>query len=192
MGLLGEEGNYEHEAASPIHVCVSGGCEFVANAMGLARTRRRPRHGNRPAGSCCAARRRHHQGRRYQRGDPRDHQQRGFLLGSRVGTRKLCCRCSGIRLCACGREECEPGFSDMDAALSKDFRVSEAKYFQLRVESYNALNHQSLGLPNTNWCLPPNADGSVDAVHQAGCQFGWISGVQRDPRAFEFSLKFVF
>jgi hypothetical protein len=85
-----------------------------------------------------------------------------------------------------------PGFSDMDAALAKDFKLSEAKYFQLRVESYNALNHQSLGLPNTNWCLPPNPGGSVDAVHQAGCQFGWISGVQRDPRAFEFSLKFVF
>ena len=85
-----------------------------------------------------------------------------------------------------------PGFWDMDAALFKNFKIKESSYFQLRVESYNALNHQSLGLPNTNWCLPPNADGSVDAVHQAGCQFGWIGGVQRDPRAFEFSLKFVF
>lgn len=80
----------------------------------------------------------------------------------------------------------------MDAALTKDFRISEAKYFQFRAESYNTLNHQSLGLPNTNWCLPPNADGSTDAVHQFGCSFGWISSVQRDPRAFEFSLKFVF
>jgi hypothetical protein len=85
-----------------------------------------------------------------------------------------------------------PGFWDVDAALLKDFHISEGKYFELRVESYNVLNHQSLGLPNTNWCLPPNADGSVDAVHQFGCQFGWIGGVQRDPRAFEFSAKFVF
>src|SRR5438874_921732 len=91
-----------------------------------------------------------------------------------------------------------PGFWDVDMAVTKDFRISEAKYFQLRVESYNALNHQSLGLPSyapfstPNWCLPPNPDGSVDAVHQFGCQFGRITAVQRDPRAFQFAVKFFF
>jgi len=68
----------------------------------------------------------------------------------------------------------------MDMALSKDFRVSEAKHIQFRAKAYNALNHQSLGLPssahlNSN---PPNPDGSVDAVHQFGCQFGRITSVQ--------------
>jgi hypothetical protein len=85
-----------------------------------------------------------------------------------------------------------PGFWDMDLALSKDFRISEVKYIQIRGESFNALNHQSLGLPNTGWCLPPNPDGSVDAVHQFGCAFGYIDSVQRDPRSFQFALKFVF
>ena len=85
-----------------------------------------------------------------------------------------------------------PSFWDMDAAFTKDFKISEARYFQFRAEAYNALNHQSLGIPNTGWCLPPNPDGSTDAVHQFGCQFGWIGTVQRDPRAFEFGLKFVF
>jgi hypothetical protein len=85
-----------------------------------------------------------------------------------------------------------PGFWDVDMAMTKDFKISEAKYFQFRAEAYNALNHQSLGLPNTSWCLPPNPDGSVDAVHRLGCQFGRITAVQRDPRAFEFALKFFF
>ena len=56
---------------------------------------------------------------------------------------------------------------------------------------YNALNHQNLGLPNTNWCLPPNPDGSFDGiVRQFGCQFGKITNVQTDPRAMQFGAKF--
>ncbi len=85
-----------------------------------------------------------------------------------------------------------PGFWNIDLGLLKDFRISESKYFELRWEVYNALNHQNLGLPNTGWCLPPNADGSTDVVHQFGCQFGRITSVQTDPRNMQFGLKFVF
>ena len=85
-----------------------------------------------------------------------------------------------------------PGFWNMDLALSKDFPITESKLVQFRLEMYNALNHQNLGLPNTGWCLPPNPDGSTDVVHQFGCQFGRINAVQTDPRALEFVLKFVF
>lgn len=83
-----------------------------------------------------------------------------------------------------------PGFWNVDMTLAKDFHLSEAKYFQLRWEVLNAFNHQNLGLPDTNWCLPPNSDGSVDAIHQFGCQFGRITNVQTDPRAMQFGLKF--
>jgi len=83
-----------------------------------------------------------------------------------------------------------PGFWNADFTLAKDFHVTESKYFQFKWEIYNALNHQNLGVPNSNWCLPPNPDGSVDAVHVFGCQFGKITNVQTDPRAMEFGMKF--
>lgn len=85
-----------------------------------------------------------------------------------------------------------PGFWNIDLGLLKDFKISESKYFEFRWEVYNALNHQNLGLPNTGWCLPPKPDGSTDVIHQFGCQFGRITGVQTDPRNLQFALKFVF
>ena len=85
-----------------------------------------------------------------------------------------------------------PGFWNVDSSLSKQFHITEQKYFEFRWEMFNALNHQNLGLPSTSFCLPPNADGSVDRVHQAGCQFGRITDIQTDPRAMEFVLKFFF
>lgn len=85
-----------------------------------------------------------------------------------------------------------PGFWNVDMSLSKDFHITEAKYFTFRWDVFNALNHQNLGIPNTQWCLGPNPDGSTDAVHQFGCQFGKITNVQTDPRAMQFGLKFIF
>jgi hypothetical protein len=85
-----------------------------------------------------------------------------------------------------------PGFWNTDMSLTKDFHFTEQRYVTFRWEVYNALNHQNLGIPNTQWCLPPNADGSTDLVHQFGCQFGKITNVQTDPRAMQFMLKFTF
>ena len=83
-----------------------------------------------------------------------------------------------------------PGFWNLDASLGKDFHITESKYFQFRWDVFNVLNHQNLGRPNNVFCLPPSPDGTVDLVHQAGCQFGRITNVQTDPRAMEFGLKF--
>jgi hypothetical protein len=83
-----------------------------------------------------------------------------------------------------------PGFWNLDSSLMKDFHLTEARYVEFRWEVFNALNHQNLGLPNTTFCLPPNPDGSTDLVHQAGCTFGRITGVQTDPRNMTFALKF--
>jgi hypothetical protein len=83
-----------------------------------------------------------------------------------------------------------PGFWNLDSSLMKDFHLTEARYVEFQWEVFNALNHQNLGLPNTTFCLPPNPDGSTDLVHEAGCTFGKITGVQTDPRNMTFALKF--
>jgi hypothetical protein len=82
-----------------------------------------------------------------------------------------------------------PGFWNLDSSLMKEFHLTEARYVEFRWEVFNALNHQNLGIPNTTFCLPPNPDGSTDLVHQAGCTFGRITGVQNDPRNMTFALK---
>jgi hypothetical protein len=84
-----------------------------------------------------------------------------------------------------------PGFWNADLSLGKDFRLSEAKYFTFRWDVFNAFNHQNLGVPDSHWCLSPFADGSTDKTHTFGCTFGQITNVQTDPRAMQFSLRFV-
>jgi hypothetical protein len=83
-----------------------------------------------------------------------------------------------------------PGYWNLDSSLMKDFHLTEQRYVEFQWEVFNTLNHQNLGLPNTTFCLPPNSDGSTDLVHQAGCTFGKITGVQTDPRNLTFALKF--
>ncbi|MFB3923359.1 MAG: carboxypeptidase regulatory-like domain-containing protein [Terriglobia bacterium] len=83
-----------------------------------------------------------------------------------------------------------PAFWNTDMSLAKDIHLSESKYFQVRWDVFNALNHQNLGLPNTSWCLPPGPNGETDAIHIVGCRFGQITNVQTDPRAMQFGLKF--
>ena len=85
-----------------------------------------------------------------------------------------------------------PGFIGLDSTLMKDFHFTEQRYLEFRWEVYNALNHQNLGYPNTNYCLPPAADGSTNLVQQAGCAFGRITNIQTDPRALQFALKLYF
>ena len=83
-----------------------------------------------------------------------------------------------------------PGYWNADFTLAKNLQFSESRYFQFRWEVFNVFNHQNLGIPNSYWCLPPNADGSTDVVHRFGCSFGQITNVQTDPRAMEFGIKF--
>jgi hypothetical protein len=84
-----------------------------------------------------------------------------------------------------------PGFWNLDSSLMKDFHLAEERYVEFRWEVFNTLNHQNLALPNTTFCLPLGPDGIPDRVHQDGCTFGRITGVQTDPRNMTFALKFV-
>jgi hypothetical protein len=83
-----------------------------------------------------------------------------------------------------------PGFWNVDTSLSKEFHLTEIRYFQFRWDLLNALNHQNLAIPNSSWCLPPLPSGATDRIHQAGCSFGLITNIQNDPRSMQFGLKF--
>jgi hypothetical protein len=83
-----------------------------------------------------------------------------------------------------------PGFWNADMSLARNFVFSESKNLSLRWHVFNAFNHQNLGIPDSNWCLPPGPNGETDSVRQFGCSFGQITNVQTDPRGMEFSLRF--
>jgi len=85
-----------------------------------------------------------------------------------------------------------PGFWNADMSLAKTFYFTEAKYLDFRWNVFNAFNHQNLGIPNSNFCLPQGPNGEIDYVRQFGCSFGQITNVQTDPRGMEFSLRFQF
>jgi hypothetical protein len=83
-----------------------------------------------------------------------------------------------------------PGYWNADFSLAKDFRIGENKLLNFRWDVFNALNHQNLGVPDNNWCLPPGPNGEIDYVHRFGCTFGQITNVATDPRGMQFSLRF--
>jgi hypothetical protein len=41
----------------------------------------------------------------------------------------------------------QPGYEDLDASLLKTFVITESVLFQLRMDTFNALNHTNLGNP---------------------------------------------
>ena len=69
-----------------------------------------------------------------------------------------------------------PGRNNFDIGIEKEFPVSESKFFQLRVEMFNAFNHAQFRNPN----------GRV-----GNRNFGLVSGA-RQPRLVQMGLKFVF
>jgi hypothetical protein len=84
-----------------------------------------------------------------------------------------------------------PGYWNVDNTLSKQFHLTETKYFEFRWEVLNTLNHQNLGLPSTSFCVPA-PPGVSNPVQTSPCNFGRINTIQTDPRAMEFALKFYF
>jgi hypothetical protein len=62
--------------------------------------------------------------------------------------------------------------------VSKNFFIDDRKYFTLRVEAFNALNHPNWGAPNSD-ISDPNS-------------FGKITNTFSAPRIVELVLKFNF
>jgi len=71
-----------------------------------------------------------------------------------------------------------PGFTNLDAVLSKRFAIGGPRYAELRIEAFNVLNHPSFG--------PPARDISVPNT------FGTITSTISSPRVVELVFKFYF
>jgi Carboxypeptidase regulatory-like domain len=69
-----------------------------------------------------------------------------------------------------------PGYSDTDIGVSKNFHLTEAKYFQFRGDFLNAFNNVQLAHPNSNY--PSTTFGLINASQPA--------------REIQFALKFYF
>ncbi len=67
-----------------------------------------------------------------------------------------------------------PGFANFDLSLFKEVGIGESARVDLRVESFNILNHPNFG--------PPNGDFSSG-------QFGQITSTVGTPRIFQFAVK---
>jgi Carboxypeptidase regulatory-like domain len=69
------------------------------------------------------------------------------------------------------------GLTDFDAVFSKSFHFTESKYFQLRWEAFNVLNH-------------PNFAGYINTLGSS--QFNTYTSTSTNPRTFQLSGRFVF
>ena len=85
-----------------------------------------------------------------------------------------------------------PGFHRFDLSIFKDFRISEARYFQFRAEFFNLANHPNFSLPGFSGNGFTAAPGSLDF---RSVNFGKITSTRdnpNDPRQIQFALKFYF
>jgi len=80
----------------------------------------------------------------------------------------------------------QPSYFDMDAAISRKFKVTERLDVDARVEAFDVTNHPNFGgpTPSTGVGLGPN-------VTQSSSSFGRIT-TAGDPRIMQGALKFIF
>jgi hypothetical protein len=88
-----------------------------------------------------------------------------------------------------------PGINNWDAALLKDFTLSERVHLEFRAEFFNVFNHaqfvatSGLGNPGTGTCVTSGPGQSCAGV--PGSSFGIITSA-RDPRIGQVALKLNF
>jgi hypothetical protein len=71
-----------------------------------------------------------------------------------------------------------PGYNNVDASLSKRFKMGGARRLEFRAEAFNVLNHPNFG--------PPERDINTPST------FGIITSTVGSPRVVELVLKFFF
>jgi len=78
------------------------------------------------------------------------------------------------------------GANELDATLSKHFKLGETRDLHFDVTSYNVANKKQLGLPN----VPTYTSGW--GVGPQGNEFGQITQDSNLPRQFQFAARFTF
>lgn len=71
----------------------------------------------------------------------------------------------------------QDGIDNFDASIIKNFRISEARSAQFRVEAFNVLNHPTFGAPNTQ---------------ATSTSFGTINTIANRPRQVQLGARFIF
>ncbi len=85
-----------------------------------------------------------------------------------------------------------PRFFDSDLAVFKNFRMSETRQLQFRVQAYNFLNHPLWSFPNgQNLTLQFTQDPVTQQITQSNTNFGRTTEKQGG-RIMEFQSKFYF
>ena len=87
-----------------------------------------------------------------------------------------------------------PSVWTLDFSAIKNFPITERRRLQLRVESFNTLNHPALGSPNTNWGgntpKPAKNFGQIRDSVTGGTFF--TAGTAYQMRQVQFALKYIF
>jgi hypothetical protein len=85
-----------------------------------------------------------------------------------------------------------PAFFDWDMAIFKNFKITESKSLQFRINGYNFLNHALYSFPDAgNLTLNFAQDPATGAITQTNTNFGKTT-VKEGSRRMEFAVKFYF
>jgi len=77
-----------------------------------------------------------------------------------------------------------PGYNNVDASATKNFRFRESANVQLRVECFNFFNHVNWGAPGTN----RNTPNTFGVITTSSLGAGWTN----EKRVLQFGLKLQF
>jgi hypothetical protein len=85
-----------------------------------------------------------------------------------------------------------PAYFDWDMAIFKNFKITESKSLQFRINGYNFLNHPLWSFPDAgNLTLQFQQDPVTGAITQTNSNFGKTT-VKQGQRIVEFAVKFFF
>jgi hypothetical protein len=84
-----------------------------------------------------------------------------------------------------------PAYFNSDLAVFKNFRMSESKNLQFRIQSYNFLNHPLWSFPNNNNLTLQFQQDAAGNITQTNTNFGKTTEKQ-GARVVEFVVRFIF